>query len=76
MPVVGDMPVCGFELVVAMVQSKEDVVVLTAQKSDGEGEDYHVFPVRPTLAADRAITSKVAKAQKASGRCCCYCSGE
>jgi hypothetical protein len=70
------MPGYGFELVVAMVQLQEDVVVLTDKRSDGEGEDYHVFPVRPTLAAEKAITSKVAKAQKAGGCCCCCCSGK
>lgn len=63
-------------LVVARVRSQENVVVivLTAKRSDGEGEEFHVLPVRPTLAADRAITSRkkvaAARAQWAGLLCC------
>ena len=49
------------------------MVVLKAKRSDGEGEEIHVLSVRPTLAADRAITSKTkaaARAQKAGLLCC------
>ena len=68
-------------LVVARARSQEIVVVfvLAAKRSDGEGEEIHVLPVRPTLAADRAITSKTkaaaARAQTAGGLLCCQCSG-
>lgn len=65
-------------LVVARARSQENVVVfvLAAKRSDGEGEEIHVLPVRPTLAADRAITSKTkaaaaARAQTAGGLLCC-----
>ena len=48
------------------------MVVLKAKRSDGEGEEIHVLPVRPTLAADRAITSKAKAAARAqSKRGCC-----
>ena len=62
-------------LVVARARSQENVVVivLKAKRSDGEGEEIHVLPVRPTLAADRAITSNAkaaARAQKAGLLCC------
>jgi hypothetical protein len=43
------------------------VVVLTVNRSNVEGGNYHVLPVRPTLAADRAITSKVAGRTREGG---------
>ena len=64
-------------LVVARARSQENVVVivLKAKRSDGEGKEIHVLPDRPTLAADRAITSKTkaaaARAQTAGGLLCC-----
>ena len=64
-------------VVVARVRSQENVVVivLKAKRSDGEGKEIHVLPVRPTLAADRAITSKTkataARAQTAGDLLCC-----
>ena len=76
MPVAGDMPESELVLVVARVRSQENVVVivLTAKRSDGEGEEIHVLPDRPTLAADRAITSRkkvaAARAQCAGLLCC------
>jgi hypothetical protein len=48
------------------------VIVLKAERSDGEGKGIHVLPVRPTLAADRAITSKAKAAARAQNkRVCC-----
>jgi hypothetical protein len=61
-------------LVVARARSQENVVVivLKAKRSDGEGKEIHVLPGRPTLAADRAITSKAKAAARAqSKRVCC-----
>jgi hypothetical protein len=61
-------------LVVARARSQENVVVivLKAERSDGEGKGIHVLPVRPTLAADRAITSKAKAAARAQNkRVCC-----
>ena len=60
---------------VARARSQENVVVivLKAKRSDGESKEIHVLPDRPTLAADRAITSKTkaaARAQKAGLLCC------
>ena len=60
-------------LVVARARSENVVViVLKAKRSDGEGKEIHVLPGRPTLAADRAITSKAKAAARAqSKRVCC-----
>ena len=63
-------------VVVARARSQENVVVivLKATRSDGEGKEIHVLPVRSTLAADRAITSRkkvaAARAQWAGLLCC------
>ena len=68
------MPESVWMLVVARARSQENVVVivLKAKRSDGEGEEIHVLPGRPTLAADRAITSKAKAAARAqSKRVCC-----
>lgn len=63
-------------LVVARARSQENavVIVLKAKRSDGESKEIHVLPDRPTLAADRAITSKAkaaARAQCTGGLLCC-----
>jgi len=62
-------------LVVARARSQENavVIVLKAKRSDGEGKEIHVLPDRPTLAADRAITSKAKAAARAqcTGLLCC-----